>query len=113
MKSDVGPRGVHGDAVDAVADLGVGVGDVWRTEAAVDRLPGLAAVVGAERAGGGDGDEDAVGIRAVEQDRVQAHAAGAGRAIAGPVPWPRRPASSCQVLPPSVERKMAASSTPA
>ena len=31
----------------------------------------------------------------------------------GPVPWPRRPGSSCQFLPPSVERKMAASSTPA
>ena len=30
----------------------------------------------------------------------------------GPVPWPRRPASSCQVLPPSVERNRAASSTP-
>src|SRR2546427_1333193 len=31
----------------------------------------------------------------------------------GPVPWPRRPGSSCQFSPPSVERKMAASSTPA
>src|SRR5208282_5370976 len=31
----------------------------------------------------------------------------------GPVPWPRRPGSSCQVTPPSVERKRAASSTPA
>src|SRR5271170_1790641 len=31
----------------------------------------------------------------------------------GPVPWPRRPESSCQFSPPSVERKMAASSTPA
>src|SRR5262249_28999390 len=31
----------------------------------------------------------------------------------GPVPCPRRPASSDQLLPPSVERKSAASSTPA
>src|SRR6267143_1054097 len=31
----------------------------------------------------------------------------------GPVPWPRRPASSCQVVPPSLERTNAASSTPA
>src|SRR3977135_4377421 len=31
----------------------------------------------------------------------------------GPVPWPRRPASSCQVVPPSLERNNAASSTPA
>src|SRR5205085_116773 len=31
----------------------------------------------------------------------------------GPVPWPRKPESSCHVLPPSVVRKRAASSTPA
>src|SRR5216110_3187939 len=31
----------------------------------------------------------------------------------GPVPWPRRPASSCHVLPPSLVRNRAASSTPA
>src|SRR5207244_10522246 len=31
----------------------------------------------------------------------------------GPVPWPRNPGSSFQFFPPSVERKMAASSTPA
>src|ERR1700691_4682663 len=31
----------------------------------------------------------------------------------GPVPCPRKPESSCQFSPPSVERKMAASSTPA
>ena len=31
----------------------------------------------------------------------------------GPVPWPRSPASSRQFCPPSVERKMAASSIPA
>src|SRR6185295_19242896 len=30
-----------------------------------------------------------------------------------PVPWPRIPASSCQLLPPSVVRNSAASSTPA
>src|SRR5207302_10291992 len=31
----------------------------------------------------------------------------------GPVPWPRSPASSCHVLPPSLVRKSPASSTPA
>src|ERR1019366_5328968 len=30
----------------------------------------------------------------------------------GPVPWPRSPGSSCQLVPPSVERNRAASSTP-
>ena len=45
---------------------------------AIDRLPGFAAIVGAERAGRRDGDENAVRIFRIEQDRVQAHAAGAG-----------------------------------
>ena len=63
--------------------------------------PGLAAVVGAEGAGGRDGDEDAVGIGRIEEDRVQAHAAGAGlparpRAVAA------QAGSSVQVCPPSV-----------
>ncbi len=71
----VRPRGVHGDAVHAVADLGVRIGDLLRAQAAVDRLPGRAAVVGAERAGGRDRDEHALRIDRVEQDRVQAHAA--------------------------------------
>src|SRR5206468_5619379 len=31
----------------------------------------------------------------------------------GPVPWPRSPGSSCHVLPPSLVRNSAASSTPA
>src|SRR6267143_6045752 len=31
----------------------------------------------------------------------------------GPVPWPRRPASSCHVVPPSLVRNSPASSTPA
>src|SRR5881394_167643 len=31
----------------------------------------------------------------------------------GPVPWPRSPASSCHVVPASLERNSAASSTPA
>ena len=44
-------------------------------QSAIDRLPGLAAVVGAERAGRRDGDEDPVGIVRIEQDGVQAHAA--------------------------------------
>ena len=84
------------DAMNAVADLGIGIGHVLRLEAAVDRLPGLAAVVGAKRAGGGDGDEDAL----VDwSDRGGSCAAPCRRRrapISAPVPWPRRPASSCQ-----------------
>ena len=50
----------------------------FETQALVDRLPGLAAVVGAEGARRGDGDVDALGVRGIENDGVQAHAARAG-----------------------------------
>ena len=71
---------------------------IWSgAEAAVDGLPGLAAVVGAEGAGGGDGDDDALRVGGVEEDGVEAHAAGAGLpGGAGAVL--RRPESSCQVV---------------
>ena len=55
----------------------VGSGMYCGLQAAVDRPPRLAAVVGPERARGRDGDEDPLGIARVEQDRVQAHPAGA------------------------------------
>jgi hypothetical protein len=83
MKSVLRRGRVHGDVVDAVADLGGGVGDVLGVEALVDGLPGCAGVVGPERARRGDGDDDALGVRAVEQDGVQAHAAGAGHPAGG------------------------------
>ena len=67
-----------------MAHLGVLVGDLRRAQPAVDRLPGLAAVVRAERAGRGDRDEHAVPVGRVVDDRVQAHAAGAGLPA-----WPR------------------------
>ena len=73
----VRPRRVHRDVVHAVADLGVRIGDAFRLQAAVDRPPRLAAVVGAERAGRRDRDEDPLRVRGIEDDRVQAHAAGA------------------------------------
>ncbi len=79
----VGARWVHGDAVDAVAHLGVGVGDVFGVEAAVDGLPRLAAVVAPESARGRDGDEDAVGVNRVENDGVEAEAAAASLPDAG------------------------------
>jgi len=74
----IGARGVHGDVVDAVTDVGLGVGDVLRVESLIDGLPGLAAVVGAEGSGGRDGDVDALWIAGVEDDGVQAHAPRAG-----------------------------------
>src|SRR6266478_3442439 len=69
---------MHGDMVDAVADLGVGIGNELRNEALVDGLPGFAGVVGAERTRGGNGDVHAIGVLLVENDGVETHAAGAG-----------------------------------
>ena len=43
----------------------------------VDRLPGLAAIIGTERARRGDRDEDPIRIAGIKNDGVQAHAAGA------------------------------------
>src|SRR5436190_17006727 len=64
----VGPRAVQRDAVHAVADLGVRIGNVLRVQAAVDRLPRLAAVVGAEldRGRGGYVNTARVGGRALD-----------------------------------------------
>ena len=75
MYSTSGLAGCMVDVVHAVADLGVLVGDLAGPQALVDRLPGLAAVVGAEGAGRGDRDVDPVGVGRVLDDRVQAHAA--------------------------------------
>jgi len=74
----VGGARVHGDVVDTVATSAVGFGDVFGVEAFVDGLPGLAGVVGAEGSCGGDGDDDAVGIGGVEENGVEAEAAGSG-----------------------------------
>ena len=59
----VRPRRVHGQAMHAMADLGVRIGDAFGFQATVHGLPGGAAVFGAERAGGGDGHEDALRLR--------------------------------------------------
>ena len=61
-----------------MADFGVGFGNVLRIQALVDGLPGLAAVVGAESARGGDRNVNSVRIAGIENDGVQAHASGAG-----------------------------------
>ena len=76
-KEHARPRAVHGDMVNAVADLGIGIGNILRTESSIYRLPRLAAVVGTECAGGRDGDEDSLRIAGIENDGVQAHAASA------------------------------------
>src|SRR5438874_6951147 len=72
-EEDTGPGTVHGDAMNAVADLRRRVGNVLRLEPAIDWLPGLAAIVTAKRPRGRDGDEYAVRIAWIQNDRMQAH----------------------------------------
>src|SRR5438876_7457553 len=60
-----------------MADLGVWVRDVLRVQATVDWFPRLAAVVGAEAARRRDCDEDPLRVARCQQNRVQAHPAGA------------------------------------
>src|SRR5215469_6531165 len=57
-----------------MAHFGVGIGNVLRVQPFVDGLPGLSAVVGPKRAGGGDGDEHALLIAGIVKDGVQTHA---------------------------------------
>src|SRR5690606_31817173 len=47
-EQDVGVGSVEGDAVNAVPHVSVWIGNVFRLQSAVDRLPGLSAIVGAE-----------------------------------------------------------------
>src|SRR5882762_9429392 len=77
-EEDVRARRVHGNVVNAVADLGSGVGDVLRAQSLVDGPPGLAAVVGTEGARGRDGDVDAAGVLRIENYGVEAQPTGAG-----------------------------------
>src|SRR5205807_2685178 len=60
-----------------VADLGGRVRDLLGAEAAVDRAPRRAAVVGPEAARGRDGDEHPRRVDRVDDDRVETHPTGA------------------------------------
>ena len=73
-----GTQRVHGNVVNAVANLGGWVGNVFRVQSTVDRRPGFAAVIGAESARCRDGDKDSVRVARVKNDGVQTHPARAG-----------------------------------
>ena len=69
---------MHGNAVDAVADLGGRVGNVFGPQAPVDGPPSPAAVVGPERSRRRNRDEDPPRFGGIQEYRVQAHPACAG-----------------------------------
>ena len=109
-----GPGRVHRQPVHAVAHLGFRVRDAVGSEAAVDRPPRPAGVVGPERAGRRDGGEHPAGLVRVQDDRVQAHPArarlpGRARAVAAqagqflPVPAAVGRPEQARVLHPGVD----------
>src|SRR5262245_66133405 len=69
---------MHGDAMNAVANLRRRVRDVDRVQATIDRLPCFAAVICTKRPGRRNGCEDSLGVVRIQQNRMQAHAAGTG-----------------------------------
>src|SRR5580704_18262393 len=77
---------VHGDVMHAMAYVRGWIRNVLRIQSAVNWLPGLAGVIGAESAGRGDGNEDPLAIFRIENDGVKAHSSRARLPLrAGPV----------------------------
>jgi hypothetical protein len=74
-EQDTRARRMHCDAMNAVPDLGGRVGQEVGLQSIVDRPPVFAGVVGAERAGGRDGDEDTSRLSGIQKYGMQAHAA--------------------------------------
>src|SRR5947209_4206285 len=74
-KEYAGTLGIHGDMVHAVADLRILIRDILRAQSAVDRLPILPAIVGAEGARRRDGNPNPLRIAGIENDGVQTQAA--------------------------------------
>ena len=68
---------MHGDVVDAMADFGGWVGNMWGAQPLVDGSPGDSPIVRAEGARRGDSDKNPLRIARVQNDGVQTHAAGA------------------------------------
>ncbi len=89
---------MHRQAVHAVTDLGLGIRDPFGAQAAVHRPPGLALVIGPERARGRDGGEDPPGPGRIQDDRVQAHPARA-RLPRRPGPVAAQPGQFLPVFP--------------
>src|SRR5260370_20165379 len=78
-EQNVRARRVHRNAMNAVSDFRVRVGQlVWGFQPAIHRLPCFGAVIGAEGACRRDGDKDSLGTFGMDYDRVQAHAPSAG-----------------------------------
>src|ERR1044071_1274318 len=63
------------DVMNAVAHLGVWIGNVLRVQSLINRFPRCTTVISAKRTCGGDRDEDPVRIVLIQDHGVQTHAA--------------------------------------
>ena len=69
---------MHCNAMHTMPYIGVGIRQlIFRVDTLVDGTPCPPPVVGPERAGGRDGDVEALRIVPIQDDRMQAHSAGA------------------------------------
>src|SRR5260370_5152022 len=66
---------MHRDAMNAMTHLRVRIGNILRMQTTIDRLPGLAAVIGTERARRRDRDEHSLSIFRIEQNCGETHPA--------------------------------------
>src|SRR5258705_13908749 len=83
-------RWIHCNVVHAVANLSIRVRNVFRLQSAIDRLPGLAGVIGTKGASRRNGNPYSFRIFGIKNDGMQAHSArarlpvGAGAVSAQP-----------------------------
>src|SRR5437588_8301604 len=68
-------RGMHGDPMNAVANLCIRIGNILRMQTLVDRLPIFSPIITTERARGRDRNEYSLAIFRIQQNRVQTHSA--------------------------------------
>ena len=66
---------MHRQPVHAVADFSRRIGHELRVHPAIDRRPRLPGVLRAKRAGGGDGNEYPLGIRRIDENRMETQSA--------------------------------------
>src|SRR4030095_14530676 len=68
---------MHGDAMNTMADLCSGIGNISRMQSVIDRFPRFSAVIGAERACGRDRHVYSLSILRIEENCMQTHSASA------------------------------------
>src|SRR6516164_10551514 len=77
-EQDAGTLLTHGNSVNAVANFGGLLRQIWRFQSAIDRLPGSSTVIGAKRTRRRNRDVHPLRVALVQNDGVQTHPSGPG-----------------------------------